>query len=243
MRIILSRKGFDSASGGGPSPIVAGRPVSLPIPDNSGASRTTYAALGLGQEVAKASRGRLSAESLCHHDPMFLPDGRAILGQCGAAQTHLAGNGVREGDLFLFFGLFKAENAKPHHRIFGYLQIGERIDLSQGEPPADLLALGFPHVLALHGRNDMAYRGEGRVAAQASDALRLTVSEGPPSLWQVPAWLRETGLTYHRSAERWLPDERLQSVARGQEFVADIGSRKDARDWASQIIAAIHSGN
>ena len=31
----------------------------------------------------------------------------------------------------------------------------------------------------------------------------------------------------------------LQSVARGQEFVTDIGERKDARDWLAGVIAAI----
>ncbi|MEL6529675.1 MAG: hypothetical protein AAFQ27_06905, partial [Pseudomonadota bacterium] len=28
MKVILSRKGFDSSAGGGPSPIVDGRPIS-----------------------------------------------------------------------------------------------------------------------------------------------------------------------------------------------------------------------
>lgn len=32
MRVIFSRKGFDSAAGGCPSPIVEGKPISLPIP-------------------------------------------------------------------------------------------------------------------------------------------------------------------------------------------------------------------
>jgi hypothetical protein len=32
VRIIFSRKGFDSASGGCPSPIVDGMPIPLPIP-------------------------------------------------------------------------------------------------------------------------------------------------------------------------------------------------------------------
>lgn len=32
MRIIFSRKGFDSAAGKAPSPILDGRPLSLPIP-------------------------------------------------------------------------------------------------------------------------------------------------------------------------------------------------------------------
>ena len=48
MRIVFSRKGFDSAAGGGPSPIVGGRPLSLPIPAGA-ASRTSYDALGLGE--------------------------------------------------------------------------------------------------------------------------------------------------------------------------------------------------
>jgi hypothetical protein len=32
VKLILSRKGFDSAAGGVPSPLIDGRPVSLPIP-------------------------------------------------------------------------------------------------------------------------------------------------------------------------------------------------------------------
>lgn len=46
MRIIFSRKGFDTGSGGKPSPIVDGRPISLPIPATRN-SRTTYAILAL----------------------------------------------------------------------------------------------------------------------------------------------------------------------------------------------------
>ncbi|MEO1731323.1 MAG: hypothetical protein AAFR64_11360, partial [Pseudomonadota bacterium] len=104
MRIIFSRKGFDSSAGGGPSPIVEGRPVSLPIPDSKGLSRTTYGDLGLGEHAAKASRGRLGGDHLCHHDPMFLADGSCAFGQTGAAQTHLERQGVGLGDVFVFFG-------------------------------------------------------------------------------------------------------------------------------------------
>ena len=43
-------------------------------------------------------------------------------GQCGAAQSHLANQGVGEGDVFLFFGLFAGENGARHHRIFGWLE-------------------------------------------------------------------------------------------------------------------------
>lgn len=238
MRIIFSRKGFDSSAGGGPSPIVEGRPVSLPIPAGA-ASATTYGDLGLGESAARASRGRLGADDLCHHDPMFTPDGECIFGQCGAAQTHLERQGVRLGDVFLFFGLFAEQpGGEPHHRIFGYLRVEEIVPLADGSP-AELVALGHPHALALHHSNDVIWRGPGRVAAYASEALRLTVPAGPPSLWRRPEWLRRGGLSYHDRKDRWLRGGRLRSVARGQEFVADVGRRKAPRQWLEAVIEEI----
>lgn len=239
MKIVFSRKGFDSSAGGGPSPIVDGAPLSLPIPAGT-ASRTTYGDLGLGDLAAKASRGKLGAGDLCHHDPMFTGAGECLFGQCGAAQTHLERQGVGPGDVFLFFGLFAApQGGEAHHRIFGYLRVGEIIPLAGGAP-RELVALGHPHALALHARNDCIWRGEGRVAARASDALRLTVPGGPPSLWQRPAWLKRGGLSYHDRADRWLRGGRLRSVSRGQEFVADIGKRQAPRDWLDGVIAEIN---
>ena len=237
MRIIFSRKGFDSAAGGGPSPIVNGAPLSLPIPAGA-ASNTTYGDLGLGDHAHAASRGRYGAQEACHHDPMFVQDGRCLFGQVGAAQTHLENRGVGVGDVFLFFGLFRANGADPHHRIFGYLEIEEIIPLADGSPRW-LVERGHPHALAMHGSNDTIYSGPGQVAAQASDALRLTVPEGPPSIWQRPAWLKPGGLSYHDRPDRWLRGGRLRSVARGQEFVADIGRRKAPRDWLAAIIDQI----
>lgn len=238
MRIIFSRKGFDSAAGGGASPIVGGVPLSLPIPAGA-ASRTTYGELGLGDHAAQASRGKLGAGDLCHHDPMFTDDGQCLFGQCGAAQTHLERQGVGEGDVFLFFGLFREEDTgELHHRIFGYLQIADIIPLAAGAPD-DLLAARHPHALALHAKNDAVYRGPGRTAGRASKALRLTVPEGPPSLWLRPPWLRRGGLTYHDRESRWLRGGRLQSVARGQEFVADIGRRSSPREWLETVLNEI----
>lgn len=237
MRIIFSRKGFDSAAGGGPSPIVCGRPVSLPIPAGA-ASRTSYGDLGLGEHAAAASRGKLGPGDLCHHDPMFLPDGTCLFGQCGAAQTHLERQGVGCGDVFLFFGLFREECGEPHHRIFGFLEVSEMTPLADGVPQ-ELRDLAHPHALAMHHRNDVIYRGAGQVAARASDALRLTVPGGPATLWQRPDWLRRGGLSYHDRPERWLRGGRLKSVARGQEFVADIGQRQAPRDWLAGMIEEI----
>lgn len=242
MRIIFSRKGFDSASGGGASPIVDGRPISLPIPTGK-YSATTYGDLGLGELAATASRGKIGPEDACHHDPMFLDNKTCLFGQCGAAQTHLTNRGVTIGDAFVFFGLFREEETgEPHHRIFGYLQIAESVDLSTcGAGRAARLAdVGHPHALGMHARNNVVYVGLGATATHAGDVLRLTVSQGPPSLWNRPEWLKRGGLSYHDRASRWLPGGRLQSVARGQEFVADIGNRKKPRDWLDGIIAEIN---
>ncbi|MEP0390933.1 hypothetical protein [Erythrobacter sp.] len=239
MRIIFSRKGFDSSAGGGPSPIVDGAPITLPIPAGA-ASQTTYGDLGLGELAAKASRGKLGAKDLCHHDPMFLPNGTCAFGQCGAAQTHLERQGVGLGDVFVFFGLFAEEETKePHHRIFAYLKVEEMVPLAGGAPE-DLLSIAHPHALAMQHSNDVVWRGEGRVARRASKALRLTVPEGPPSLWNRPDWLKRGGLSYHDRPERWLRGGRLKSVARGQEFVADVGRRKVPRDWLDNVIEEIN---
>lgn len=237
MRIIFSRKGFDSAAGGGPSPIVDGRPLSLPIPAGA-ASLTSYGDIGLGDHAAKASRGWLGHDDLCHHDPMFLDNGTCLFGQCGAAQTHLANQGVGIGDVFLFFGLFKEKGGAAHHRIFAFLEVEHIVSLSKGVPQ-HLIDHRHPHALALHAANDTIYTGPGTQARLAKDTLRLTVPEGPPSLWHRPHWLKPGGLSYHDRADRWLRGKRLKSVARGQEFVADIGRRKAPREWLADIIGEI----
>lgn len=241
MKIIFSRKGFDSAAGGGASPIVAGKPISLPIP-SGGHSATTYGDLGLGKLAAKVSRGKLGAHDYCHHDPMFRADGTCLFGQCSAAQTHLENQGVGIGDVFLFFGLYREEETgEPHHRIFGFMEIAEIVRLTHcGEGrKAELAALEHPHALGMHARNDVIYVGPGQMAGRASPELRLTVPEGPPSLWNRPGWLKHGGLSYHDRADRWLSRGRLRSVARGQEFVADIGRRHEPRDWLAGVIAEI----
>ncbi len=241
MRIIFSRKGFDSAAGGGPSPIVDGRPLSLPIPAGI-ASRTTYGDLGLGDHAARASRGKQGAGDFCHHDPMFLANGTCLFGQVGAAQTHLSNQGVGEGDVFLFFGLFREEaTGEPHHRIFGWMKVGRMIHLADCDDAerAELAAHGHPHALEMHGSNDCIYVGPGGTASRASEMLRLTVPGGPPSLWERPEWLKKGGLSYHDRADRWLRGSRLRSVARGQEFVADIGRRQEPRRWLERTLAEL----
>lgn len=241
MKIIFSRKGFDSGAGGVPSPIIDGRPISLPIPTRH-RSETTYADLGLSEIVEAATRGRIAGTSFCHHDPMF-EGGRCAFGQTGAAQAHLANNGVGIGDVFLFFGLFaEPEGRDRHHRLFGYLQVEQVIPLG-AHPIADDQPPGFsrrhPHTLGEWNPNNTLYIGPGQVTGTARDELRLSRPGGAASRWRIPAWLHEAGLTYHARADRWEGTDTLNVAARGQEFVSDVGEQMEATHWLEGILTAL----
>ena len=147
MRLILSRKGFDSSAGGCPSPIFPdGSLYALPIPDEKSAIRycqLRYAGHSVGKLVEDLTRGKVSAAQGAHLDPDMHPDAlprlagwRPLLGQTGAAQGHLRKQGIEVGDLFLFFGLFRpveleagqwrfVRDAPARHIIWGWLSIGE----------------------------------------------------------------------------------------------------------------------
>lgn len=241
MKLVFSRKGFDSASGGFPSPIVDGVPVSLPIPAEE-RSHTTYADLGLGGLVWHVTGGRLTGAHRCHCDPMF-EYGRCAFGQIAAAQGHLTNQGVSVGDVFLFFGLFsELDGSDRHHRIFGYLRVEERRCLGAEPGPAaqpDGFGIRHPHTIGCWPRNNCLYVGRGLTAVTASDRLRLSWPGGPVSRWRVPAWLRRVGLTYHGCSNRWEGDDVLRTVGRGQEFVADLGRDGEAKDWVEGLIGAI----
>jgi len=238
MRVVLSRKGFDMGSGGAPSPIADGRPVSLPIPTRR-RSVTNYDDLGFGDIVEHVTRGRIARDHLCHEDPMFA-NGECLFGQCGAAQAHLCNQGVSLGDFILFFGLFaEEETGERHHRFFAYVRIDEIIAPPNGRLGA--LDRPHPHTLGEWNDNNTIYRGAGEVAKRDRPSLRLTQPGGPLRHWIVPAWLEAAGLSYHRKPERWLAAERLEIVARGQEFVTDIGDDPAAHEWLNRTVEAIRS--
>lgn len=243
MRIIFSRKGFDSSSGGRPSPIRGGRPISLPIPASRN-SRTTYGDLGLGELVQSVTKGKYGSDALCHADPYFA-DGQCAFGQTGSAQGHLAKNGVDRGDVFLFFGLFTEEYTRErHHRIFGYMVVDEVIALGSDPDPrnAPHFAPDHPHFIGARDRNNTLYLGPGTTCAIASPDLRLTQAGGPLGTWTIPGWLEEYGLTYHRESWRWPTPGTLLSVARGQEFISDIGDDPSAKAWLDEISAELEGG-
>lgn len=129
MKIILSRKGFDSAYGGYPSPILPlpdGKLISLAVPDPEDSDnyfnlklddKRTYFDL-MKELKSKIRYGKewheLTEDTKCHLDPAIYPsvkkrfeNWKHCFGQMDAAQTHLSNQKVKEDDLFLFFGWFK----------------------------------------------------------------------------------------------------------------------------------------
>jgi hypothetical protein len=245
MTVVFSRKGFDSAAGRAPSPILNGVPISLPIPTKH-RSETTYGLAGLGKIVEQTTKGRIGADDLCHEDPVF-SKGRWVLGQTGAAQSHLEKNGVKVGDVFLFFGLFAGPDGRDrHHRIFGYLEVDEVRRIggrpSKRDDPEDFLRR-HPHTIGQWNENNTLYLGAGAKARTAHPRLRLSKPDASPSVWRVPSWLKNAGLTYHSNSARWVSDQELVVASRGQEFVSNVEDRPEARDWLRAVRAAVEEAD
>ena len=150
MRIILSRKGFDSSSGGYASPILPdGKMLNLPIP--SWADELEFRKIRApGDKTFEQIINELcpranTAGQGAHLDPDLVASARnrtqgwrPAFGTSMAPASHLDNQCVSEGDLFLFFGWFRhtkevngqlcySGDRKGFHAIFGYLEIGEII--------------------------------------------------------------------------------------------------------------------
>lgn len=180
MKIILSRKGFDSASGGCPSPILPdGRLRCLPIPDHRSAVK--YASIyahdpyPTGEIVESLTKKKVSAKSRAHLDPDIDPvskqrgcDWLGVFGQCGASQSHLEKQQVGPGDIFLFFGLYRRtkENEcglkfdhESHnvHVLWGWLQIEKMIRIDFESRNELQWCQDHPHVYYHQRSNNAIY--------------------------------------------------------------------------------------
>lgn len=187
MRLILSRKGFDSSAGGCPSPVLPdGSLCVLPIPDRQSRIRYDEVHFGgrrLGKLARDLSAGRVRGGDGAHLDPDLMacayprePGWRPVLGQTGAAQGHLRNQGVTAGDLFLFFGVFRqaelwqrrwrfVPGTRPFHAIWGWLHIGKVVDVDALSDGALPWARYHPH---FHGKPDVS-----NTLYLASEGLRL----------------------------------------------------------------------
>jgi hypothetical protein len=269
MKLILSRKGFDSSAryGARPSPILPdGRMVSLPIPHESGT--TTFGALqhrglDVGQLVADLTGGKVKRTDPAHLDPDLDPTARdrrrgwrPAFGQDSAAQRHLERQGVGGGDMFLFFGWFRKVEEAPGgyryrrgerdlHVIFGWLRVGQVLRPGRDRVPSWLT--DHPHAAPPCPPHNTIYiadeQGGAGIFPTFRPDLQLTAPEGRHrSRWRLPADFHPNGrvpLTYHADEARWRGDGdfcRLQSVAKGQEFVLDVAEYPGVQRWAEELI-------
>lgn len=211
MKLILSRKGFDSSAGGVPSPIFPdGRMVSLPIPDKK--SVVTYGEIqyeggSIGPLVEELTGGRIPSQYRAHIDPDIVRDSlprqrgwRPVFGQAGQAQGHLRKSDVGVGDIFLFLGLFRcverkdgiyrwAANSQPCHVLWGWFQVGEILSLGTATPIGYPWAEYHPHFHRGNDRNNVVYlaRRYLETAHAAGDNL--------PGAGVFPQFSRELQLT------------------------------------------------
>ncbi len=279
MRLILSRKGFDSSSGGCPNPIYPdGSMIALPIPDKRSPIRyrdLTWRGRNLGDIVVKLTHGRQRGDYRAHLDPDLRqdmrprdPGWRPTLGQHGTAQGHLKNQGVGVGDLFLFWGAFRAVDRElrwlrpPEHHIWGWLQVGALASVDEvvrrgGEPWR--WARAHPHWAFPPDPTNTLYVAAERLSLPSvvspgfgvfdfvDRTRRLTRQEANgPSEWSLPGGFLPRGrpaLTYHDSPSRWSRHgdrARLLAVARGQEFVLDLDLYPELIDWLVKVIAGDH---
>lgn len=150
MKVIISRKGFDSSYGGVPSPILPdGRIISLPIPSNNDKDylKDIYLEDIDLEKMVLDLRGNRNQIEKVHLDPdlnksaKIRKDGwKPTFGQSGTAQSHLKNNEIQEGDIFLYFGWFREveldngvwkykRNSSDIHCLFGWLEIGSILSI------------------------------------------------------------------------------------------------------------------
>lgn len=243
MRLILSRKGFDSSAGGCPNPVLPdGSALSLPIPDSQSPVRyesVCHQGESIGTLVEDLTRGKVSRRDGAHLDPDLVhdayersPEWQPVLGQHGQAQSHLMKQGVGQGDLFLFFAVFRSvecqegcwrfvPGSRPFHGLWGWLQVADVAPLDgRREPP------GWSNYHPHH----YGHRGVHNTLYIAGEDVSLPDTEGPlagagvfprvlpehrltdPAAtrltdWLLPAAFYPSGerppLSYHHNRERW----------------------------------------
>ncbi len=241
MKLILSRKGFDSSSGGCPSPLLPdGSALSLPIPDPLSPLRYGELQGCVARMVADLTRGRLGSGDPVHLDPDLVRSARPrhrgwrpVLGQAGAAQGHLAAQGVAAGDLFLFFGLFRpveqrggrwrfVPGSRSQHQLWGWLQVGEVRRVSELTPQERRWCAYHPHCHGERAANNTLYLaapkltlpgwaselpGAGTLTGCGPELVLTAPEATSPSLWRLPAAFMPMGgrspLTYHQRSDRW----------------------------------------
>ena len=244
MKVILSRKGFDSANGGQASPILPdGTVLSLPIPshDDIPFSEIQWHGTSFLDIIRQLNKNTLiTSASRCHLDPDLRKEVRPrrpgwtpAFGQKGSSLTELLNNNVAVGDIFLFYGWFKQtayhdgklcylRGAKDIHAIYGYLQIHDKYDKDWERKQ---------NAIFLPSRQ-LSFNPEWPGAGTFTfDRRKVLTKEGcSRSRWTFPDAMWDTPISHCPNG--WRKDY-FQSAAIGQEFVMD--ATPPVLDWLKAI--------
>lgn len=279
MEIILSRKGFDSTYGGYPSPILPDdRLISLPIPskdiekysdlkfNNDKSYYDLMKELNLKIKYDK-SWHELTKDTHCHLDPDIYADvserskeWTPCFGQMDKAQSHLLNEGVKENDLFLFFGWFKRtilknsilqfdKSALDLHIIFGYLQVGKILQVNNQIKIPEWMK-SHPHARDEDRRKNATNtiyiatdnltwndKSSGAGVFKYSRDLILTKNGLSRSKWSLPDFFRSVKISRH-SEKSWKQEGYFKSVDIGQEFIVE--DNDNVENWAKSLIKNHH---
>ena len=173
MKIILSRKGFDSSVGEIPSVILPdGRLFSFPIPDKSANIRYSdikspipeYDNLYKLIKDLYPGKRKFDENYTCHLDPdlnheaiIREPGWKPLFGQEGIPLRHLQKEKVGKDDLFLFFGWFRQTEivdgkirydkySSGIHVIYGYFFVEGEININNPGDKLKQWMLYHPHI-------------------------------------------------------------------------------------------------
>ncbi len=113
---------------------------------------------------------------------LYIPNNwKPAFGQVNAAQSYLCNQKVREGDLFLFFGWYRAvesrdglyrykrrkEGGRDIHAIYGYLQVGKV--LTDPEDQEEIARYAWhPHAHSLDAQNNTLYLARDKLSFDES---------------------------------------------------------------------------
>ncbi len=187
MKVVFSRKGFDTQYGKVPNAVLPDQTlVSFPIEDVKSivaAAQVRRGGESIGDLVEQLSGGRIARNYPAHLDPDLdpaayprQPGWRPVLGQTGSSLSHLENQGVGVGDLFLFFGWFRpvtrhesrwaySRGTQAVHALWGWLHVGTCF--SHQDLPA-----GAAKWLAYHPHLQRSAR-KRHVLFAAADALQV----------------------------------------------------------------------
>jgi hypothetical protein len=207
-----------------------------------------------GKKIFSGKKRSCDYESVkfkCHLDPMIVENFRfegIAFGQEGRAASHLLRQGVREEDIFLFYGWFREVEKKNGkwrykkvsldlHVIWGLMKVEEKIVLNEEnvkkicvkypflkKHPHIEVKRKYPNILFLSKENWKKFRSQEEVV------LTDTKNYRGRSFWRLPKYFNQPQAFSYLKLEKFAIDGSevvIETPGRGQEFVLNLGKVRE----------------